>query len=61
MTLASITILHLAAFFGDMEEYDRKFFWDTKEYNDPLPLPPQLLAEERADEDEAFGSINDED
>ena len=48
-------------FFGDMEEYDRKFSWDTKEYNDPLPLPPQLLAEERADEDEAFGSINDED
>ena len=48
-------------FFGDMEAYDPKFPWDTKEYNDPLPLPPQLLAEERADEDEAFGSINDED
>lgn len=48
-------------FFGDMEEYDRKYSWDKKEYKDPLPLPPQLLAEERVNEDEAFGSVNDED
>lgn len=46
-------------FFGDMDEYDRRFSWDKKEYKKPLPLPPQLLAEERASEDEAFGAVND--
>lgn len=46
-------------FFGDMDEYDRRFSWDNKEYKEPLPLPPQLLAEERASEDEAFGAVND--
>lgn len=46
-------------FFGDMDEYDRSFSWDKKEYKEPLPLPPQLLAEERASEDEAFGAVND--
>lgn len=46
-------------FFGDMDEYDRRFSWDMKEYKEPLPLPPQLLAEERASEDEAFGAVND--
>lgn len=46
-------------FFGDMDEYDRRFSWDKKEYKEPLPLPPQLLAEERASEDEAFGAVND--
>lgn len=46
-------------FFSDMDEYDRRFSWDKKEYKEPLPLPPQLLAEERASEDEAFGSVND--
>ena len=46
-------------FFGDMDEYDRRFSWDKKEYKEPLPLPPQLLAEERASEDEAFGAAND--
>lgn len=46
-------------FFSDMDEYDRRFSWDKKEYKDPLPLPPQLLAEERANEDEAFGSVNE--
>ena len=35
-------------FFSDMDEYDRRFSWDKKEYKEPLPLPPQLLAEERA-------------
>lgn len=44
-------------FFTDMEEYDRCFSWDKKEYSAPLPLPPQLLIEERVDEDEAFGSV----
>lgn len=46
-------------FFGDMDEYDRRFSWDKKEYKEPLPLPPQLLVEERASEDEAFGAVND--
>lgn len=46
-------------FFSDMDEYDRRFSWDKKEYKEPLPLPPQLLAEERASEDEAFGVVND--
>lgn len=46
-------------FFSDMDEYDRRFAWDKKEYKEPLPLPPQLLAEERASEDEAFGAVND--
>ena len=46
-------------FFSDMDEYDRRFYWDKKEYKEPLPLPPQLLAEERASEDEAFGAVND--
>lgn len=46
-------------FFSDMDEYDRRFSWDKKEYKEPLPLPPQLLAEERASEDEAFGAVND--
>lgn len=46
-------------FFGDMDEYDRRFSWDKKEYKEPLPLPPQLLAEERASEDETFGAVND--
>ena len=46
-------------FFGDMDEYDRRFSWDKKEYKEPLPLPPQLLADERASEDEAFGVVND--
>ena len=46
-------------FFSDMVEYDRRFSWDKKEYKEPLPLPPQLLAEERASEDEAFGAVND--
>lgn len=46
-------------FFSDMDEYDRRFSWDKKEYKEPLPLPPQLLAEERAFEDEAFGAVND--
>ena len=48
-------------FFSDMDEYDRRFSWDKKEYKEPLPLPPQLLAEERASEDEAFGAVNDRD
>ena len=46
-------------FFSDMDEYDRRFSWDKKEYKETLPLPPQLLAEERASEDEAFGAVND--
>lgn len=46
-------------FFSDMDEYDRRFSWDKKEYKEPLPFPPQLLAEERASEDEAFGAVND--
>lgn len=46
-------------FFSDMDEYDRRFSWDKKEYKELLPLPPQLLAEERASEDEAFGAVND--
>lgn len=46
-------------FFSDMDEYDRRFSWDKKEYKEPLPLPSQLLAEERASEDEAFGAVND--
>lgn len=46
-------------FFSDMDEYDRRFSWDKKEYKEPLPLPPQLLAEQRASEDEAFGAVND--
>lgn len=46
-------------FFGNMDEYDRRFSWDKKEYKEPLPLPSQLLAEERASEDEAFGAVND--
>lgn len=46
-------------FFSDMDEYDRRFSWDKKEYKEPLPLPPQLLAEERASEDETFGAVND--
>ena len=46
-------------FFSDMDEYDRRFSWDKKECKEPLPLPPQLLAEERASEDEAFGAVND--
>lgn len=46
-------------FFSDMDEYDHRFSWDKKEYKEPLPLPPQLLAEERASEDEAFGAVND--
>lgn len=45
-------------FFGDMDEYDRHFSWDKKEYKDPLPLPPQLVAEERISDDEAFGAVN---
>lgn len=48
-------------FFGDMDEYDRRFSWDKKEYKDPLPLPPQLVAEERVSDDEAFGAVNRED
>ena len=46
-------------FFSDMDEYDRRFSWDKKECKEPLPFPPQLLAEERASEDEAFGAVND--
>lgn len=46
-------------FFSDMDEYDRRFSWDKKEYKEPLPLPPQLLTEDRASEDEAFGAVND--
>lgn len=45
-------------FFGDMDEYDRRFSWDKKEYKEPLPLPPQLLAEERVSDDEAFGAVD---
>lgn len=47
-------------FFSDMEEYDRKFSWDKKEYPSLLPLPPQLLAEDRASENEAFGKVGGE-
>ena len=46
-------------FFGDMDEYDRRFSWDTKSYSEPLPLPPQLIAEQENSEDEAFGKVND--
>ena len=46
-------------FFGDMDEYDRRFSWDTKSYSEPLPLPPQLVAEQENSEDEAFGRVND--
>lgn len=46
-------------FFGDMDEYDHRFSWDKKEYKESLPPPPQLLAEDRASEDEAFGEVND--
>lgn len=30
-------------FFSDMDEYDRRFSWDKKEYKEPLPLPPRCL------------------
>lgn len=46
-------------FFGDMDEYDRRFSWDTKSYSESLPLPPQLVAEQENSEDEAFGRVND--
>jgi hypothetical protein len=42
-----------------MDEYDRRFSWDTKSYSEPLPLPPQLIAEQENSEDEAFGKVND--
>ncbi len=42
-------------FFTDAEEYGRQFSWDTKNYTEPLPLPPQLEAEN--EEDEVFGTV----
>lgn len=45
-------------FFTDMAEYDRRFNWDKKAYDSPLPLPPQLIAEQENGEDELFGSTN---
>lgn len=47
-------------FFGDMEEYDRCFSWDKKHYENPLPLPPQLIAEQENSDDEAFGKVENE-
>lgn len=47
---------HSRRFFGDMEEYDRRFNWDKKAYSSPLPLPPQLVAEQECDDEEAFGN-----
>ena len=47
-------------FFGDMSEYDHCYSWDKKEYTDPIPMPPQLIAEERASEEGAFGAMNEE-
>ena len=44
-------------FFSDMDEYDRQFSWDTKSYDKPLPLPPQLVAEQENSEDEVFGKV----
>ncbi len=44
-------------FFTDMDEYDRQFSWDTKSYDKPLPLPPQLVAEQENSEDEVFGKV----
>ena len=38
-------------FFGDMEEYDRQYNWDKKTYSSPLPLPPQLAAEQEAEKE----------
>ena len=49
---------HSRRFFGDMEEYDRRFNWDKKTYASPLPLPPQIVAEQESDEEEAFGNAN---
>jgi hypothetical protein len=43
-----------------MEEYDRRFSWDKKEYKDPLPLPPQLIAEDRESDDNVFGTIQEQ-
>lgn len=43
-------------FFTDMEEYDHQFSWDKKSWNDSLPLPAQLIAEQRVSEEEAFGT-----
>lgn len=50
---------HSRRFFSDMEEYDRRFGWDKKSYPAPLPLPPQLMAEQES-EDELFGSTSKE-
>ena len=44
-------------FFSDMEEYSHQFSWDQKKYSVPLPLPSQLMAEERMDENEVFGDV----
>lgn len=47
-------------FFCDMEEYDRRFSWDKKPYQSPLPLPPQLAAEQEDREREPFGVTEEE-
>lgn len=47
-------------FFGDMEEYDHRFNWDRKTYASPLPLPPQLAAEQENGDEELFGITNQE-
>ncbi len=52
--------LHSRRFFSDMDEYDHKYNWDQKTYASPLPLPPQLLAEQEGEE-EVFGEARDAD
>lgn len=41
-------------FFADEEQLDKKFGWDKKEYNTPLPYPPKQLVDETV---EVFGEI----
>lgn len=41
-------------FFADEEQLDKKFGWDKKEYNTPLPYPPKQLVDETV---EVFGKI----
>ena len=44
-------------FFTCEEDLDRRYSWDKKQHSGTLPYPPKQLIDE---EDEVFGSINNE-
>ena len=42
-------------FYSDMNELDRQYGWDTKQYEHSLPVPDKLRVENLQDDSEVFG------